>query len=241
MNRPRFANHRPLLVFCLLAAYACEVQAGPPTAEKKPANQTLDLFAEHKDEYVTPASPTLVNVGPAKYLAIAGRGAPGGETFVAKIRALYTVAFTLKMQSQAAGRDFNVGISEGLWWGNGNEHDFTNQPRDTWNWKLLMRVPDFVTDKELAKTTGMLGGGDKTAVVNEVKIETLTEGQCVQVLHVGPYANEPTTIAAMRDFATKRGLVLNGRHHEIYLDNPNRTDPATLRTILRQPVGKSPK
>jgi hypothetical protein len=40
-------------------------------------------------------------------------------------------------------------------------------------------------------------------------------------------------------FVPEQGLRLVGKHHEIYLSDPRRTDPARLRTILRQPVARA--
>jgi hypothetical protein len=73
-------------------------------------------------------------------------------------------------------------------------------------------------------------------LVDRVKLERIDEGRCVQVLHVGPYADEPETIAAMKAFADEHSLTCHGLHHEIYLSDPRRVPPQRLRTILRQPV-----
>lgn len=219
----------------LLSAGVPDMEAaqGPPAAT--PAHNVLDLYKLHKDEYVTPDSPVLVEVGKGQYLSIIGQGAPGGPTFGRKVGVLYGAAFALKMRSRSAGRDYAVAPMEGLWWGSKKGHDFMDEPRETWNWKLLIRVPEFITDKDVSAATGT-GAGQGAGAMQEIKLETLTEGRCVQVLHVGPYDQEDATIAAMMDFAKEKGLTLNGPHHEIYLSDPNRTEPAKLRTILRQPV-----
>lgn len=188
----------------------------------------LDLYAEHREEYVAPREPTLVDVGPARYLAISGKGKPGGEEFAEAVGALYNVSFTVKMASKAAGSDYAVSKLEGLWGKEG--------PSVGWSWQLLIRVPEFITNKHLADAVAKLLERDRGDLVSRVTLETLDEGKCVQVLHVGPYTAEEPTLAKMRKFAADRGLSFSGRHHEIYLSDPRRVDAGRLRTILRQPV-----
>jgi hypothetical protein len=192
------------------------------------APHKVDLYAEHRDEYVTPREPTLVDVGPARYLAILGRGKPGGPEFADAVAALYNVSFTIKMASKAAGSDYAVSKLEGLWWKEGRSVE--------WTWQLLIRVPEFITKKHLAEAVAKLLERGKDEAVSRVTLETLDEGKCVQVLHIGPYTAEKPTIAKMRAFATQHGLAFKGKHHEIYLSDPRRVEEAKLRTILRQPV-----
>ena len=202
--------------------------------------EKLDLYKEHKDEYVARGKPALVEVGPAWYLSITGRGEPGGEAFTAKVGALYSAAFTIKMMRKFAGQgDYKVCHLEGLWWGDDASVAFFTQPRSTWQWKLLIRTPDFIKADDLDQAKQTLAHKGKPTVVQEVKRESLKEGRCVQVLHVGPYADEPATIQTMRRFAEENGLVFHGRHHEIYLSDPRRVLPGRLRTILRHPVKRA--
>jgi hypothetical protein len=189
----------------------------------------LDLYAEHRDEYVAPREPTLVDVAPARYLAITGHGKPGGTEFANAVAALYNVSFTIKMASKAAGSDYAVSKLEGLWWKEGRSVE--------WTWQLLIRVPEFITRTHLAEAVKKLLERGKDEAVSRVTLETLDEGKCVQVLHVGRYTAEKPTIAKMRAFATQHGLSFRGRHHEIYLSDPRRVEVEKLRTILRQPVG----
>jgi hypothetical protein len=205
------------------------MKGGPVVARKK-----LDLYQRHKQEYVTPKTPVLLAIESARYLAIAGRGAPGGARFTAAIGALYAVAFTIKMTRKFAGRqDYTVSKLEGLWHVEG---DSATAPRDEWRWTLVLRTPSFVTAAELRKAVATLISKRKPAEVKEVRLETRTEGTCVQMLHVGPYDREEETLEKMRAFAERKGLDLTGPHHEIYLSDPRRIPPERLRTILREPV-----
>lgn len=196
----------------------------------------LDLYVLHKDEYVAPKSPLLVKIKPAKYLAITGKGEPGGEVFTAKLGALYNMAFTIKMAQKFSGQDYKVCKLEGLWWGNKNKPDFTDEPKSAWNWTLLIRTPDFITEKHLKEAVAKLREKGKGAEVSEVKLEKLNEGLCVQMLHLGPYDEERKTIALMLAFAEQEGLSCHGLHHEIYLSDPRRVAPQKLKTILRMPL-----
>jgi hypothetical protein len=196
--------------------------------------EKLDLYKVHKSEYVAPRKPALINVGPAKYLVAEGRGEPGGEAFQARLQALYGVAFTIKMASKAAGRDYKVCGLEGMWYLEpGKESGALGEDAQ---WKLVIRVPEFVGPNELASAKEQLAAKGKGPEVQEVQLETIEEGRCVQVLHVGPYEQEHKSIEAMRGLAEAEELKPNGPHHEIYLSDPRRVPPERLRTILRQPV-----
>ena len=203
-------------------------------AKKKTTQQKIDLYAQFKQEYVTPAAPVLVAIGPAKYLAIDGQGAPGGPRFTAAIGALYAVAFTVKMTRKFDGRqDYAVAKLEGRWYFDG---DPAAVSREDWRWTLMIRTPAFVTPAELRKAVTTLRARNKPPEIAEVRLELLKEGRCVQMLHVGPYEDESRSIDAMRAVADRQGLEFSGPHHEIYLSDPRRVPKTRLRTILRQPV-----
>ncbi len=197
------------------------------TAEK------LDLGKLFKEEYATPKKPTLLKARPATYLAISGHGAPGGECFTACIGALYAMAFTIKMTRKFGGKqDYTVSKLEALWF-------FEGEPpksKDEWKWKLMIRTPDFVTEKERAEAVAKLLEKGKPREVAQVKLEQLKEGTCVQMLHVGPYEREGETVAIMREFAEAKKLRLCGAHHEIYISDPRRVAPEKLKTIIRLPT-----
>jgi hypothetical protein len=196
----------------------------------------IDLYKLHKDEYVTPRKPALVQTQPARYLSIRGQGSPGGERFTACIGALYGAAFTIKMTRKFAGKqDYAVCKLEGQWF---LGDDPVRVPRDQWRWKLLIRTPDFITHSDLKQAVAALLKKGKSREVEDVKLETISEGQCVQMLHVGPYEREHETIAAMRAFVEQKSLKLAGPHHEIYLSDPRRVPPERLKTILREPLAQ---
>jgi hypothetical protein len=196
----------------------------------------LDLYAKHKDEYVTPREPVLITVKPARYLAILGRGEPNGELFQGALAALYNVAFTVKMARKVAGRDYAVSKLEGLWWGRGKHGDFQREPKSAWHWQLMIRVPDWIQAREVAQVAdGLVKKGKPRDVLN-VELTVLNEGRSVQMLHLGPYDQERDTIRQMAAFAASQRLTFQGKHHEIYLSDPRRVPATNLRTILRYPV-----
>jgi hypothetical protein len=194
----------------------------------------LDLYKVHRSEYLAPKEPTLVDVGPATYLSFEGRGEPGGAAFNEAFAALYPVAYTIKFLKKAEGQDFKVTGLEGQWWADGRE--FTSTPPADWNWRLLVRVPDFVTLKDLDNAVEQLEKKGKVGAFRQVRLIELDEGRCVQVLHVGPYATEQVTISKMHEFIDREGLRLAGYHHELYLSDPRRVPEERLKTIVRQPV-----
>jgi hypothetical protein len=203
------------------------------TTRKKPTTK-IDLYDQHKDEYVTPKVPVLVTIKPAKYLAISGQGSPGGERFTAAVGALYNVAFTIKMARKFGGKqDYAVSKLEGLWFLDPAEPPSS---RDEWRWKLLIRTPNFVTGRERDTAVETLLAKGKPAEVRGVALETIAEGRCVQMLHVGPYDREAESIGLMRAHAKANGYSIDGPHHEVYLSDPRRVPAARLRTILREPV-----
>ena len=203
---------------------------------KPQVQDKIDLYKQHKTEYAAKRKPALVETSPALYLAIRGRGAPGGERFSACIGALYGAAFTIKMTRKFAGRqDYAVSKLEAQWWADSTA-DLSEVPKDQWQWNLLIRTPDFITAADLEPAVAVLLKRGKGEDVRQVRLEPLAKGTCVQMLHVGPYDRVCETIAVMREFALGKHLEFHGRHHDIYLSDPRRVAPERLKTILRCPV-----
>ncbi len=185
----------------------------------------LDLYMKHKDEYSARRKPALVNLKRASHLTIAGTGGPGSDTFKAAFVVIYGSAFTIKMTEKMNGRDYAVCKLEAQWWGTEETPDFWALPRDGWNWKILIRTPDFITQKHLKAAVKTLADKGKGANTDKVVLEKILEGKCVQMLHVGPYDREGETMAEMAAFAEEQGLSFHGLHHEIYLSDPRRVKP----------------
>jgi len=202
--------------------------------------RTPDLEAANRSSLAATREPAVLDVPPGRFLVAEGTGDPSGEAFHAAIGAIYGVAWTVKMtgKREDARRDFKVGALEGLWWGGAPGDSAAKRRR--WRWKLLIRVPGFVTTADVRRARAALAAKGRAA--GDVGLERFAEGRAVQVLHVGPYADEPETLARLEAFAREQGLAFDGAHHEIYLSDPTRTAPAKLRTILRHAVrGRPPR
>ncbi|KYH38455.1 MAG: hypothetical protein AYL30_004560 [Candidatus Hecatellales archaeon B24] len=199
----------------------------------------LDLAKEYKSYYTAKTTPEIVDIGEGKFLTVEGRGAPGGDEFQAKVGALYSLAYGVKMLMKKEGRDFKVAKLEGLWWVD-SDRPYMEVPREEWRWKLLIRQPEFVTSEIVEKAKQEVIRKKKMKLVNKVKFERMKEGKCVQILHIGPYSAEPESLAKMRKLMEEENLAENGRHHEIYLvmAYPRKVPEEKLKTILRQPVKK---
>ena len=199
--------------------------------------EKIDLFKEYKSEYKATAKPGFVEVSSAHYLMIDGQGAPGSAAFEERIGALYSVAFTIKMTRKFAGLgDYTVCKLEGLWYTEDASDDFATIPQDKWCWTLMIRTPECVKEPDLNKAVKALLDKGKANAVKDVRLESLKEGKCVQILHVGPYDKVSEAIEKMQALAEDSGLAFTGKHHEIYLSDPRRVAPERLKTIVRRAV-----
>jgi hypothetical protein len=133
--------------------------------------------------------------------------------------------------------DWVVPPLEGLWWSD-DTGDFLAGNKDAWEWTLMIMQPEFVTEEMLTKAVEELKAKKKTAGLDLVRLDTFNEGLSAQVLHIGPYAAEGLTIARLHAFIKDKGYEIRGKHHEIYLSDPQRTEPEKIKTIIRQPVAK---
>ena len=197
-------------------------------AEKVDFKREIAAYRAPKGRFAVVDAPDL------QYLMIDGHGDPNtGAAFAEATAALYPLAYRLKFASKKSlGRDYVVMPLEGLWWADDMAAFTAARDKSRWDWTLMIMVPDWI-DQEMVATAGGGAGG--------VRLATLSEGRCVQTLHVGPYDAEAEVLARMHDeFIPGHGLRMTGRHHEIYLSDARRAAPDKLRTILRQPVAVSP-
>lgn len=199
------------------------------------ATTKLDLTKKYKTYYTAKKTPEVVEFDEAQFLTIVGKGAPGGKEFTAKVEALYSLAYGVKMPMKKGGKDFTVPKLEGLWWVESDKPPL-EVPREEWKWKLLIRMPEFVTSEYVEKSKPAVIKKKSIELVNEIKFEKITEGKCVQVLHIGPYSTEPESLARMKELMEENNLVEKALHHEIYLSDPRRVPEEKMKTILRQPV-----
>jgi hypothetical protein len=208
----------------------------------------FDYKKEYKEFYLPKKKPSIVELPKINYLAVRGQGDPNAEDgeYKQSIALLYAIAYTIKMskkgQHQLEGYfDYVVPPLEGFWWQEGVEGvDYTR--KEDFHFISLIRLPDFVTkeafDWAIAEATEK-----KKMDFSKVEFLSYEEGLCVQCLHVGPYDNEPETVALMHDFMAEKGYQLDisekRYHHEIYLSDARRVAPEKMRTVIRHPIKKS--
>jgi hypothetical protein len=200
----------------------------------------IDLKKEFKPFYSASSKEVeFVDVPAMNFLMIDGQGDPGRATaYEQAVEALYSVAYTIKfaVKNGAAAIDYVVPPLQGLWWAD-DMSDFVTGKRDNWRWTMMIMQPEWVTASVVAAAIETASQKKELPSLPLLRFADFREGAAAQLLHVGPYADEGPTIERLHDSIAEHGLELRGRHHEIYLGDPRRSDPARLKTILRQPVG----
>jgi len=203
-----------------------------------------DIKREYRELYTCSAEEfTEVHVPEFAYLAVDGKGDPNSsQEYADAVAALYSAAYTAKFTSKKVlGRDFVVGPLEGLWWSE-DMTAFHARDKSSWSWRMLIVQPPWVTDEMM--TGAVAAAADRSAAKKKplpslprVHPFRMTEGRCLQILHIGPYDEEGPTLERLHaQVMPALGLGFAGEHHEIYLGDPRRSAPERLRTVLRQPV-----
>ena len=182
----------------------------------------------------------IVAVPDRRFLAVDGRSAPGGAEFQDAMGALYNTAYSLLFLLRGRGFDAHLGPSECLWERRDGAAGFSEGDEafdpEAWHWTLMIAVADPATDADVASAIALARRRRPSPALDRLRVLSLHEGVVVEALHVGPYTDEPATIARMREAAETAGLQACGPHHEIYLGDPRRCAPQNLRTVLRQPL-----
>ena len=206
--------------------------------------KTLDLRKQHKGLYSPPAKRVVeVKVPRLKFIMLDGEIEPGttpthSESFGAAMMAMYGVAYTLKFTSKLRKTnpiDYPVMAMEGLWWVKSGKWSF--ESKEPWSYTLMMMVPAHITPAMFRQAVADVRAkrGENTALAR-LRLEAFSEGRCIQMMHIGPYAEEPRTLALMDAYMREHGLRFRGKHHEIYMGDPRRAKPEKLKTILRHAV-----
>ena len=190
-----------------------------------------------KHLYTATSRPAPVDVPTLSYLTIEGRGDPGtAPEYADAVQALFAVAYAAKFALRRnGGPDQAVMPLEGLWWAP-DMSVFVSGDRDEWRWNLMIMQPEAVTAEIVQQALAVASAKAPAQALDRLLLRPVTQGRAVQVLHLGPYADEGPTIAGLHAFIADRGQRPTGPHHEIYLGDPRRVAPERLRTIIRQPV-----
>ncbi|HIY12972.1 MAG TPA: GyrI-like domain-containing protein [Candidatus Agathobaculum merdipullorum] len=210
----------------------------------------FDYKKEYKEFYLPPKTPGIITVPAMNFLAVRGQGDPNEEDGAYKqaIGMLYAVAFTIKMSKMGKHKlegyfDYVVPPLEGLWWQDGIQGVDYARKKD-FQWISLIRLPEFVTE-EAFDWAIREAEEKKQQDFSAVEFFTWEEGLCVQCMHIGPYDDEPDTVATMEQCTKAQGYDAdfgeNRFHHEIYLSDVRRCKPERLKTVVRHPVKKADK
>jgi len=201
----------------------------------------FDFKKEYKEFYLPPRTPGIVEVPPMNFLAVRGKGDPNAEDgeYSRALELLYGMAYTIKMSYKGSHKmdgffEYVVPPLEGFWW-----QDDIYARKEDFNWISLIRLPNFVKradfDWAMQEATRK-----KKLDFSDVEFLTYHEGLSVQCMHIGSYDDEPATVSDMDSFAVENGYAIDisdrRYHHEIYLSDPRKTEPAKLKTVIRHPV-----
>ena len=198
----------------------------------------LDLKKQYRELYLPSAKEcSVVDVPELQFLMIDGHGDPNtSDEYREALEALYAMSYTLKFLSkQTEDIDYVVMALEGLWWTD-DMADFSEDDKSAWSWTSMIMQPSHLAADHMEAAVEQVRSKKNPPALDKVRFEPFREGLSVQIMHVGPYAEEAPTIARLHRFAGDNGYQLRDKHHEIYLSDPRRAAPEKLRTVIRQPV-----
>ena len=207
----------------------------------------FDFKKEYKEFYLPKNTPEIVTVPPANYIAVRGQGDPNevGGAYQQAIGVLYAVAYTLKMSYKTDHRiegfyEYVVPPLEGFWRQEGVVGvDYANKA--AFRWISVIRLPEFITEQDFAWAVET-AAKKKKLDCSAAEFLTVEEGLCVQIMHLGPYDDEPATVALMDRYLQESGFANDlsdtRLHHEIYLSDARKVEPAKWKTVIRHPIRK---
>ena len=198
-------------------------------------------FKKTMKELYQPSSKEVVSVKvpSMQFLMIDGIGSPGdAQEYLDALAALYPVAFKIKFLSKAKGKDYVVPPLEGLWWAD-NMSDFVEGKRDKWKWTMMIMQPNWITEEMVNEAIKLIKKSKPELLegIEKLRFEEYNEGNCAQIMHIGPYSEEGPTIKKIHKFIEKQNGKFEGhvqKHHEIYLSDPRKAKPENMKTIIRQ-------
>jgi len=206
---------------------------------------TIDYKKTQKELYLPKTAPSVIDVPRMTFITVDGKGDPNTSAeYTAAVELLYGLSYTIKMGSKSI-LEYVVPPLEGLW---SVDDDFRGggaeiNDKSKFIWTMMIRQPDFVTEDILEVAKISLAKKKPNLDISKAKLETITEGLCVQVMHIGSYDDEPVMVAALDGFAIENGYVLDindiRRHHEIYISDPRKVAPEKLKTVIRHPIRKA--
>lgn len=198
----------------------------------------IDLKKELKHLYQPSAKEVVqVDVPPMNYLMGDGEGDPNNSrVFSDAVEALFAVSYAVKFMIKKGflGIDYGVMPLEGLWWAE-DMSTFSIDDKSNWKWTLMIMQPDFVTKEMIDSAILEVKKKKNPVAISRLRFKALSEGRCAQILHIGPFSAEGPTIDKVHQFIYSRGKRI-GKHHEIYLSDIRKANPAKWKTVIRQPM-----
>jgi len=179
----------------------------------------------------------LVEVPPMNFLMIDGRGDPNtSKSYQEAVEALFSVSYAIKFKvKKTLAIDYGVMPLEGLWWAD-DMAAFTAGDKANWNWTMMIMQPEFVSAAMVRDTIAEVKKKKDLPALALLRFEKFAEEKSAHILHVGPFSAEGPTVAKVHAFIASRGGKLSGKHHEIYISDIRKADPAKWRTVIRQPL-----
>ena len=198
-----------------------------------------------KELYGVKAKPIFLEVEEQQFITIKGKGNPNDQDFSNRVSALYALAYGIKMaykqamkteQDDRAVTDFAVYPLEGLWQQAKDAKEDTLE-KDKLSYTIMIRQPEFITKELVAQALDRVKIKKPNSFYESISFESIKDGKCIQVLHIGSYDDEPQSFAKMDAFAKEHSLKRSSDiHREIYLSHAQRTEKSKLKTILRYQV-----
>jgi hypothetical protein len=198
----------------------------------------IDLKKDLKRLYQPSAKEAaLVEVPAMNFLMIDGRGDPNKErSYQEAVEALFAVSYAAKFKvKKTLAIDYGVMPLEGLWWAD-DMAAFSAGDKSRWKWTMMIMQPGFVNDALICDTIAEVRKKKNLPALAGLRVEPFSEGKSAQILHVGPFSAEGPAIARVHAFIASLGGKLAGKHHEIYLSDIRKADPAKWKTVIRQPL-----
>jgi len=205
----------------------------------------MDFKKVFREQYQPTTTPSIIEIPTMPVIRVDGAGDPNtSEDYRSAIEVLYALSYAIKMGNKDT-LDYVVPPLEGLWTIDGELPGPGGVVADKarFVWTSLIRQPDFVDSSVFENAVEAVARKKPKLDASTARLEMLDEGLCVQVMHIGPYDTESTTIAKLDPFAVDHGYVIDlspmRRHHEIYLSDPRRTEADKMKTIIRHPVRRA--
>ncbi len=201
--------------------------------------EIIDFKKELKHLYHASAKEVIrVDVPPMNFLMVDGEGDPNtSQAYAEAIEALFAVSYTVKflLKKGELAIDYGVMPLEGLWWAD-DMTTFSPDDKSNWKWRAMIMQPSFVTSDLIERALAEVKKKKNPAAISKVRFASWSEGECAQIMHIGPFSEEVPTIERLHRFIDVSNRQRTGKHHEIYLSDIRKADPKKWKTIIRQPM-----